>query len=199
MAYGNQLKGKPGDGSVRRLCTVYYFYGPYFHLPSKTVRSLKWGTLLLYFLYSSLHTAGAEKIFVHIIFFTFICSFSSWLSWLYTFQDFLLSHWRLTNSAVSVGFSSSAWPLNIKVSEDLFWVFSSLWLHACVLSHFSCVWHFAPLSMGFSRQEHWSGIVMPSSRGSSQPRDRTGVSSISCIGRLAPPGMPLPSKYFPSK
>ena len=40
-------------------------------------------------------------------------------------------------------------------------------MHACMLSHFSrfqlCVtpWmaaHQAPLSMGFSRQEHWSGL-----------------------------------------
>ena len=39
-------------------------------------------------------------------------------------------------------------------------------MHACVLSHFSCVQLFAtlwtisqqaPLSMGFSRQEYWSG------------------------------------------
>jgi len=42
--------------------------------------------------------------------------------------------------------------------------------HACVLSHFSCVWLCtrlltvacqAPLSMGFSRQEYWSGFLCP--------------------------------------
>ena len=41
---------------------------------------------------------------------------------------------------------------------------------ACVLSHFSHVWlcatpwtisHQAPLSMGFSRQEYWSGLPSP--------------------------------------
>ena len=41
---------------------------------------------------------------------------------------------------------------------------------ACMLSHFSCVWLFptpwtvacqAPLSMGFSRQEYWSGLPCP--------------------------------------
>ena len=41
----------------------------------------------------------------------------------------------------------------------------------CMLSHFSCVrlfvtlWtvaHRAPLSMGFSMQEYWSGLPMPS-------------------------------------
>ena len=49
-----------------------------------------------------------------------------------------------------------------------------------VLSRFSRVqlfatpWtvaHQAPLPMGFSRPEYWSGVAMPSSRGSSQPRD----------------------------
>ena len=42
--------------------------------------------------------------------------------------------------------------------------------HACVLSHFSCILlfvapgtaaHQAPLSMGFSRQEYWSGSPCP--------------------------------------
>ena len=36
-----------------------------------------------------------------------------------------------------------------------------------------------PLSMGFSRQEYWSGLAIPFSRASSWPRDRTRVS---CIG-----------------
>ena len=44
-------------------------------------------------------------------------------------------------------------------------------MHVCMLSHFSYVrlfdtlWavvHQAPLSMGFSRQEHWSGLPCPS-------------------------------------
>ena len=43
--------------------------------------------------------------------------------------------------------------------------------HVCMLSHFSCVQLFAtqltvacqaPLSMGFSRQEYWSGLSFPS-------------------------------------
>ena len=43
-------------------------------------------------------------------------------------------------------------------------------MHVCVLSHFCCVqlcaviWtvsHQAPLSMGFSRQEYWSGFSCP--------------------------------------
>ena len=59
----------------------------------------------------------------------------------------------------------------------------------CV-SGFSCVQlfvtlqtvaHQAPLSMGFSRQEY--RVAMPSSRGSSQPRDQTCASYVSCTGR----------------
>ena len=54
--------------------------------------------------------------------------------------------------------------------------------HVCVLSCFSHVRLFetpwtvacqAPLPIGFSKQEDWSRLPMPSSRGSSQPKDRT--------------------------
>ena len=47
---------------------------------------------------------------------------------------------------------------------------AAFWKGVCVLSHFSCVqffvtpWtvaHQAPLSMGFSRQEYWSGFSCP--------------------------------------
>ena len=65
-------------------------------------------------------------------------------------------------------------------------------MHVYVLSRPSCVRLFAMLrtvalqalqSMGFSRQEYWSRLPFSSSRGSSQPRDRTRVSYVSCIGR----------------
>ena len=73
---------------------------------------------------------------------------------------------------------------------------------ACMLSWFSHVWlfetlwtlaHHTPLSMGFCRQENWSEwVAMPSSKGSSQPRDWTPVSCVSCLaGRFfttEPPG-----------
>ena len=62
-----------------------------------------------------------------------------------------------------------------------------------MLSHFSHVrlfvapWTAAPqvpVSMGFSRQEYWSGwVAMLSSRGSSRPRDQTHVSYVFCISR----------------
>ena len=63
-------------------------------------------------------------------------------------------------------------------------------MHMHMFSHFSCIqlfatpWtvaHKAPPSMGFSRQEYWSGLPFSSSRRSSWYQDRTQVSSISCI------------------
>ena len=51
----------------------------------------------------------------------------------------------------------------------------------------------APLSMEFSRQEFWSGFAMPSSRESSQPRDRTWVSC--SAGRFFPTESPRISVY----
>ena len=54
---------------------------------------------------------------------------------------------------------------------------------------FATLWtvaHQATLSLGFSKQEHWSGVPVFYSRGSSQPRDQTHVSCISCLGRRIP-------------
>ena len=73
---------------------------------------------------------------------------------------------------------------------------SHVWLFATPWS----VSHQAPLTMGFSWEEYWSGLVAISfSRGSSQPRDRTRVSYISCTAdrffTAKPPGIAL-CKYF---
>ena len=48
------------------------------------------------------------------------------------------------------------------------WLFVTPWTVA----------HKVPLSMEFSRQEYWSGVAIPLSRESSQPRDWTQVSCI---------------------
>ena len=48
------------------------------------------------------------------------------------------------------------------------WLFATPWTIA----------HQVPPSMGFSRQEYWSGLPFPSPRESSRPRDQTQVSSI---------------------
>ena len=62
----------------------------------------------------------------------------------------------------------------------------------------------APLSMGFSRHEYWSGFLLPFSRGSSQPRNQTQVSCIA--GRFftiwatrEAQILPKAPKYFQSK
>ena len=53
-----------------------------------------------------------------------------------------------------------------KYGENYAWL--TRVLHGCVLSHvwlFATAWtgaHQAPLSMGFSRQEYWSGLPYPS-------------------------------------
>ena len=72
-------------------------------------------------------------------------------------------------------------------------VWVSVCVHACVPSHFSCVWlfvipwtvaHQAPLSMGFSRQE-WSGLPwLPP--GDLPDLGMEHVFYISCIGRWVP-------------
>ena len=59
----------------------------------------------------------------------------------------------------------------------------------CRFSHvslFVTLWtvaHQAPLSMGILQARILGWVAMHSSRGSSQPRDQTRVSSVSCIGR----------------
>ena len=81
--------------------------------------------------------------------------------------------------------------------ESVHLLSDSLLLFSCCISLFVTPWTVAwqaPLSMGFSRQEYWSGLPLqgsgiyrgssqPISRGSSQPRDWTHFSCGSCIGR----------------
>ena len=59
----------------------------------------------------------------------------------------------------------------------------------CMLSHAQLsvtLWivaHQAPLSMEFSRQEYWSGLPFAAPGESTQPRDQTQLSWVSCITR----------------
>jgi len=67
------------------------------------------------------------------------------------------------------------------------------------IQFFKTLWtvaHQAPVSMGFSRQEYWSGVAMTSSRGSSQPRDWTCISCLLhwLVGSL--PVVPLGSPFL---
>ena len=63
---------------------------------------------------------------------------------------------------------------------------------ACMLTCFSCFWLFvmlwtvvcqAPLSMGFSRQEYWSGLPCPPPGESSWPRDWSHISYLPFVNR----------------
>ena len=58
------------------------------------------------------------------------------------------------------------------VAAVVFQLLSCVWLFVIPLS----VAHQASLSMGFLRQEYWSGLPFPSPGESSWPRDWTGVS-----------------------
>ena len=60
-------------------------------------------------------------------------------------------------------------------------LFAILWTVACQAS----------LSMEFSRQEYWSGLPGPPPGESSQPRDQTRVSCISCIAGNSHLGSPV--------
>ena len=76
--------------------------------------------------------------------------------------------------------------IQLLLSSVLIWV----WLFLAPWT----VAHLVPLSMGFSRQEYWRRFAISFSRGSSQPRDWTHTSYISCIHcqagslSLVPPG-----------
>ena len=73
--------------------------------------------------------------------------------------------------------------------------FSRIWLFVTTWT----VAHQAPLSMGFSRQELLEWAAMPSSRGSSRPRDRTHVSYISYTAGRFLTAEPLGSIDFPQQ
>ena len=78
----------------------------------------------------------------------------------------------------------------------------------CVLSHFSHVWLFAtpwtvahqtPLSMRFSRQEYWSGLLCPPSgdcpNPGMEPMSLTSLALAAGPLPLAPRGKPWPSSF----
>ena len=79
--------------------------------------------------------------------------------------------------------------LRMNRTPESFLTLTTYWVCVCVYV-FSCsmvsnslgppwtVTHQAPLSMGFSRQEYWTGLPCPPARWSSQRRDRNWVSCI---------------------
>ena len=89
---------------------------------------------------------------------------------------------------------SRSWRLNILVDQISLLIYSNVNLHAkwkkllvfqsyLTLCDPMDVAHQAPLSMGFSRQEYWSGLLFPTPGESSWLSDRTHFSYVPCIGR----------------
>ena len=80
----------------------------------------------------------------------------------------------LENSAVATGLENVSFHSNLKEMKvkllSRVRLFATPWTVA----------HQALPSMGFSRQEYWNGLPLPSAGESSQPRDRT---HIACVGR----------------
>lgn len=106
--------------SVRRLYTVLFLWALFLFLsPFQNHKVLEIGNTSLESLVEFFAHSRTEKIFVYIILLTFTYSFFSWLPWLYIFRiSFCLIRF-FTNSAIFAGFSVYAWPLNIKVPQDL--------------------------------------------------------------------------------
>ena len=78
--------------------------------------------------------------------------------------------------------------------SPLGWLSSAeLWSHSCV-QFFAIPWtvtHQAPLSMGFSRQEYWSGLPFPSSGDLPNPRIKPRSLALQANSLLyEPPGKP---------
>ena len=99
-------------------------------------------------------------------------------------------------AAITLKVQNSQEDLSLPESSRLMSIYSPMQIHgkeapleARWVSHvqlFATPWtlaHQAPVSMGFSRQEYWSGLPFPSPGLSSRLRDQTCVSSISCTGR----------------
>ena len=105
----------------------------------------------------------------------------SWMKLIYFYFDYCSG---LISNLVESSISS---PNRPPISPP---TYSLILFFKILLCSLLCIWlfvtpwivaHQAPPSMGFSRQEYWSGFAISFSRGSSQPRDRTCVSYVCCI------------------
>ena len=84
----------------------------------------------------------------------------------------LISPWSNMNWNILLLSTGHKIITSMRCTHFSYRMIKSFWIHICVvLSHFSCVRLFvtlwtvacqAPLSMGFSRQESWSGLPFPS-------------------------------------
>ena len=92
-----------------------------------------------------------------------------WLKWILKQPDILIF-----KSKTTCVFGGLLWCARVLAQ-----LFSHVWLFVTPRT----VAHQAPLSMGILQARILEWVAMPSSRGSSQPRDWTHVSQVSCIGR----------------
>ena len=89
---------------------------------------------------------------------------------------------------VCVCFQTSLCPPSPDTQSSLLLTANNLW-SACLLSRvrlFATPWTVAcqaPLSVGFPRQEYWSGLPFPSPGDLPDPGIKPRLSCISCIGR----------------
>ena len=117
--------------------------------------------------------------------------------------------YKARNSSELTGFSCFLWLFTFYVSLKNCVCFyeSCLVVQFCVLSCFSCVrlfmtpWtvaHQALLSMGFSKQEYWSGLLCPPPGDLPDP----GIESVSLMSPALAGGFFLPQappgKFYPS-
>ena len=97
----------------------------------------------------------------------------------------LSSAWRSSCVEWTGDGGGSKWKIAV-LSGYYFYIY--VYVCTCsVMSDSATSWtaaHETPVSMGFPRQEYWSGLPFPSPGESSQPRDQTHVSCVSFIGRL---------------
>ena len=93
-------------------------------------------------------------------------------------------------------------PLNFTLKKSLkLLLLCYVCVHVCMLSHFSRVQHFvtpwtiacqAPLSMGFCRQEYWSGLPFASPGDLSSPGIEPRSPALQADSlQSEPPGKPL--------
>ena len=92
-----------------------------------------------------------------------------WIAFLGTRMETILSTLSTTKYAPQIFILSNRAAFSINLCD--FFLGKSSNMDMLLLSHFSCVrlcatpetaTHQAPLSLGFSRQEHWSGLPFPS-------------------------------------
>ena len=87
-------------------------------------------------------------------------------------------NWTATSKKMKLEHSLKAYTKKLKTYQRPKCAIPSSFSHFQLFATPQTVAHQPPLSVGFSRQEYWSGIPFPSPGGTSQCSDRTQVSCI---------------------